>query len=341
MNSPTEQRLGAAFRDLVEDQPFIPDTGIIEQHAHQARRRDRMVRGGIGAGIVAVAAAAAVGVVSAIPASTPRAAGTHPARTGTATHGTRPPLVKLAAFVAAQAQPAGDATLVERKTGAPGQASIDVWDLYTDDGRYFFSPAETGLPDQVKNDNNRGDGMFGREVAAATSAVTGDLNTAVLKMAWPYATPVPAWLKAQATDIKAGTQIDNYVWVNSEDALIAGAGNPQVRAGVLRLLSLLPDIKVTQGSTDGQPTMTITQTLTADEFKLAALGRLKHGDAAKAVKADPKTANAVAYSEAITINAHTGIPLQIASGPTGQAATVVASYVVTRVSLADIAAGKF
>jgi hypothetical protein len=61
----------------------------------------------------------------------------------------------------------------------------------------------------------------------------------VLKMAWPYSTPAPAWLSAQVTDLTAGSQIDGYVWENSEAALIAGSGNPQVRAGVLRLVSLL------------------------------------------------------------------------------------------------------
>ena len=45
-----------------------------------------------------------------------------------------------------------------------------------------------------------------------------------------------------------------------------------------------------------------------------------------------------AYQEAITINADTGIPLQVASGPAGK---VTGTYVVTRVNLADIAAGKF
>ena len=168
--------------------------------------------------------------------------------------------MKLAAYLAAEPQPAGDATLVERETGAPGQASINVWDLYTDDGRYFFSQTEAGLPAQVKEDNNQGDGQFGREVAAATYAVTGDLDTAALKMAWaPNTTPVPAWLSAQVKDMSAGgLQIDNYVWENSEDALIAGSGNPQVRAGVLRLVSALPGITVTRGTADGQPTLTLT-----------------------------------------------------------------------------------
>jgi hypothetical protein len=90
--------------------------------------------------------------------------------------------------------------------------------------------------------------------------VTGDLDTAALKMAWaPDTTPVPAWLSAQVKNMSAGgLQIDNYVWEDCEDALIAGSGNPQVRAGVLRLVSALPGITVTRGTFDGQPTLTLT-----------------------------------------------------------------------------------
>ncbi len=102
--------------------------------------------------------------------------------------------------------------------------------------------------------------MFGREVAAAIYAVTGNLDTAALKMAWASdTTPVPAWLSAQVKNMSAGgLQIDNYVWEGCEDALIAGSGNPQVRAGVLRLVSVLPGITVTHGTVDGQPTLTLT-----------------------------------------------------------------------------------
>jgi hypothetical protein len=337
MNSPTEQHLGAAFRDLVAEQPFTPDVSAIEHRVRQARRRDRIVRGGIGAGVVAVAAVAAIGVASIVPsapAGTPQASRAHPANTGASTSstgstGARPPLAKLAAFLAAEPRPAGDATLMERETGAPGKASINVWDLYTDDGRYFFSRTEAGLPAQVKENNNQGDGMFAREIAAATYAATGDLDTAVLKMAWaPDTTPVPAWLSAQVKDISAGgLQIDNYVWENCEDALVAGAGNPQVRAGVLRLVSALPGITVTHGTADGQPTLTLTAG--AAEVGFAGID-----------KANPKAQTGPAYQEAITINADTGIPLGFAGGPAGQVAVTV-TYVVTRVKLADIAAGKF
>jgi hypothetical protein len=346
MNSPTEQHLGAAFRDLVAEQPFTPDVSAIEHRVRQARRRDRIARGGIGAGVVAVAAVAAVGVASAVPSApartaqaggghpTGQASGARPAKTGApaspaGSTDAQPPLMKLVADVAAEPLPTGDATLVERETGAPGKASINVWDLYTDDGRYFFSQTKAGLPAQVKENNNQGEGQFGREVAAAIYAVTGDPDTAALKMAWAAdTTPVPAWLSAQVKNMSAGgLQIDNYVWENSEDALVAGSGNPQVRAGVLRLVSALPGITVTHGTVDGQPTLTLTAG--AAELGYAGID-----------KANPKAAAGPPYQEAITINADTGIPLGFAGGPAGKAAVTV-TYVVTRVNLADIAAGKF
>ncbi len=345
MNSPTEHQLGAAFRDLVAEQPFTPDVATIERRARRARRRDRIARGGIGAGVVAVAAVTAVGVASAVPSGPARptqaggahpavrASAVHPAKTGASTSSTgstdaQRPLVTLAAVLAGEPAPTGNATLVERETGYPGKASIDVWDLYTDDGRYFFSQTEAGLPAQVKENNNQGEGMFGREIAAATYAVTGDLDTAALKMAWaPDTTPLPAWLSAQVKNMsEGGLQIDNYVWEGCEDALIVGSGNPQVRAGVLRLVSVLPGITVTDGTVDGQPALTLTAGAAEVGYTGTGLG-------------NPKAETGSAYQEAITINRDTGIPLKIVGGSAGQA-DVTVSYVVTRVNLADIAAGK-
>jgi hypothetical protein len=309
----------------------------VRQRSRRARRMRALVPAGAllaagGAGALAVTMTASV-TTAPVPAHTSAgtASGAHPASTGAPAGSTdaQPPLVKLAADVAAEPRPTGDATLVERETATPGKASINVWDLYTDDGRYFFSQTKAGLPAQVQKDNNQGGGQFGREVAAATYAVTGDLDTAALKMAWPYATPVPAWLSAQVKNMKAGAQIDNYVWEDCQDALVAGSGNPQVRAGVLRLVSALPGITVTYGTVDGQPTLTLTA-------GVAELGRVGT-DTAKA-KAMGETGPA--YQEAITINADTGIPLKFAGGPAGKAAVTV-TYVVKRVNLAGIAVGKF
>lgn len=329
------------IRDLLHQYTdhVYPSASIATEVAARQRHRER--RRIVSLAATGTALGAAAGVIAAVPghSSTPpsaltgtaQASGAHPASTGASTGSTdaQLPLVKLAADVAAEPRPTGDATLVERKTGAPGQASIDVWDLYTDDGRYFFSQTEAGLPAQVKENNNQGDGQFGREVAAATYAVTGDLDTAALKMAWPFATPVPAWLSAQVKNMSVPTmkQIDNYVWENCEDALVAGSGNPQVRAGVLRLVSALPDITVTHGTVDGQPTLT----LTAGAAELGDVG---------IDKANPKAETGPAYQEAIAINANTGIPLGVASGPAGKVVGTV-TYAVHRVTLANIEAGKF
>ena len=316
--------------------PTGPDLAAADvARGHRALRQRRRRRLAGVAGTVAVGAAAVVLVVtsaprSAAPAAVGGASGAHPASTGASTGpaDARLPLVTLAADVAAEPRPAGDATLVERETAAPGQASIKVWDLYADDGRYFFSRTKAGLPTQVEKNNSQGGGQFGREVAAATYAVTGNLDTAALKMAWPFATPVPAWLSAQVKNMSAGgIQIDNYVWENCEDALVAGSGNPQVRAGVLRLVSALPGITVTHGTVDGQPALTLTA------------GAAELGDTGTD-KANPKVETGPALHEAITINADTGIPLEFAGGPTGKVVPAV-TYVVTRVSLAGIAAGKF
>ncbi len=316
MNTSAEEQLGAALRDLAEQQPFTPDVSAIGHRIRRERRRSRMLRGGVGAGVVAVAAVASVvvtGVVTSAPGTGSQAGGAA-ARAVPHRATARHLMVRLAAELTTAAQPVGDATLVQRSTVNPGNPAITVWDLYADDGRYFFSQTEAGLPAQVKDDHTLAGDQFGKEVAAAEDAASGDVGAAALKMAWPYDRPVPGWLSAQVADMaKGGLQIDNYVWENSQDALIAGAGNPQVRAGVLRLVAALPGIAVTHGTVKGQQALTIT----AGE---AEFGMDMH--------------------ESISINDSTGIPLQEAStGAGGQTAADV-NYVVTRVSLADIAAGK-
>jgi hypothetical protein len=303
----------------------VPETSTAARR--RARWGTRRTAGFGIAGLVAAAAAAALVVTS---TSAPRPA--TPAASGSQTSVSQAPaatsLMSLAADVAAEPQPTGNATLIERETSYPGKSAIKVWDLYTDDGRYFFSQARAGLPAQVLKNNNQGNGQFGREVAAAKYAVTGDLATAALKMAWPYGTPVPAWLRGQVKTMSAGgLQIDNYIWENSQDALIAGSGNPQVRAGVLRLLNALPGISVVSGYVDGQPALTIT----AGAAELGFAGTNK---------ANPKAQTGPAYQEALSINAHTGIPLKFVGGPGGKAAVTI-HYVVTRASLASIRAGKF
>jgi hypothetical protein len=104
------------------------------------------------------------------------------------------------------------------------------------------------------------DGLCTREIAAAEYAAHGNLATARERMAdapdpanagkSPAAQMSPELLKVKAEPlgVKAGARAvagrrldkaytDSWVWSDATDALEAGAGNPQVRAGVLRLLS--------------------------------------------------------------------------------------------------------
>lgn len=296
------------------------DPQVIERSPHPKRRRRAVVvRGGVAAGVAA--AVAALALVATSPGQSPKvpAASNHVAS----------PLVRLADYVSKSAAPAGDATLVARTTDLGGGKSVTVYDLYTDNGQYFFSQTESGLPGQVSTDNNQAGGLFAREIAAAKLAATGNVQTAGEDMA---TAPDPGKYVPQTKTqtISAGdaakepgvyrpgevigTDYDNYVWADSQDALIAGSGDPQVRAGVLQILATLPDVTVTSGTSGGQPTLV----LTAGTDEVGA-----------------------GYTEQLTINATTGVPMSLTSGAPGQTPSGEVTYQVSRVTTSDIAAGKF
>jgi len=240
----------------------------------------------------------------------------------------------------------GDATLVLRTQSYPDGTSSSEADLYADNGEYFSTPAEGGLPFAISDNANVSNGFTAREIKAALDAVDGNLATAVQEMATaPYDNGVkPANTGADINTLKqkidaqtnltpaqkadllqkivdeanspTGQQAstDNYVWMDSMDTLIEGAGNPDVRIGVLRILSTLSEVVVTNTTTNGQPTITLTAS-------------------APALPSN--------YQEAITINASTGVPVSFAGGTPGQTPSVTITYQVSRVTLANIAAGDF
>ena len=109
---------------------------------------------------------------------------------------------------------------------------------------------------------------------------------------------------------------DSWVWGDATDALEAGAGNPQVRAGVLRLLSTVSGVVVTHGTFDGQPTLVV-------------------GDVTPSLNGQGRS------EAAMTLNASTGVPLEYTDGLVGQTPDSTTTYQVSRVTVADIAAGKF
>lgn len=307
MTKPTEEQLSEALRELVAAQPFAPDPAAIQRRGEHLRRQHRTIR--IAGVAVVVAAVAVTTAISVRPNTTVQRA--IPTHTPAAPPG--PQLVNLAASVAAIPAQQGDASLVLRDQRYPTGEDIAVYDLYADNGRYYFAQQRSGLPAQVKADNNQGDGVFQREVADAIYAVTGDLSVARQRMADAPLSPGQASEPPATTaDADGVVNLDNYVWENSMDAIVAGSSNPKVRAGVLRLLSTLPDITVKHGTTDGQPSVTI-----------AAGG-----------------AESTAGQETWIINATTGIPIKFLGGDPDKP-DVTITYGVTRVSLADVESGKF
>jgi hypothetical protein len=297
------------------------------------RRRILAIGGPAGLGIAAAAAAVALIVTS---AAGPPAAPSRPSAGGrTTSPAVASPLTRLAAYITASArsQP-GDATLVLRaSTFTTGQAPGSSVDLYTDSGPYYWALTESGLPRQIATHHNLGGDMFAREIAAAEYAVHGDLAVARKRMAGNPQPTDKGWsptllaVKAQLLGVKPApgqslaaavdkALADGSVWENCLDAVVAGSGNAQVRAGVLRLISTVSGITVTNGTSGGQPTLVVA-------------------------RVTPGLNSSVLYREALTINARTGIPIEFTGGGVGKTPDVTVTYKISRVTLAAIAAGRF
>ena len=315
------------------------------EHTRPPRKRRRPRIGGLaGARALSITAAGATAAVAAVAAVLILSAGNHAAhdlvptvavtQPTTAHHGTAghrvaahhhgvapSPLVRLAADVSSSPAPAGDATLVARTTATGGQ-NVTVYDLYADDGKYYFSPQESGLAAEVSSGHNLAGGLFAREVAAAKQAATGDVQAAAQKMAdapdpsqviSPHEKTDTAAIKkkeaALGEPLAGVSRYDNWVWEDSQDAIIAGSGEPDVRAGVLRILATLPGVTVTNGTSGGDPTLV----LTAGAPEVGA-----------------------GYQEQLTIDANTGVPIQFVGGPPNGTPATTVTYQVSRVTLAEL-----
>lgn len=324
------ERLRTAINKAAGERVAVPRRRV------RASRAEMVARAAASVGVAGAALAVGVAATS----------GHHPtiathrlatAGSSAASHTAASRLVRLVAYLKANETPEpGDATLVLRTQSYPDRPSITGADLYTDSGEYFYAPTESGLPAAIASNDNIGGGMFAREVKAAEDAVNGDLATASQEMAnapfpdgvrptqspkiSPAETAVLAKLGAKVPSATAKptvspqAQTDNYIWMDSMDALSAGAGNSEVRIGVLRILSTLSEVTVTSGTAAGQPTLTLTAS-------------------APALPAN--------YHEALTINATTGIPVSFVGGVIGQTPAVTVSYQVSRVSVSNIAKGDF
>ena len=315
----------------------VPETKTAPRR--RARWGTRRTAGFSLAALGAAAAAVAV-VVTSTPTPSHNAAATGKPSSKAPLAAANPILAQLAANITPlQTKLPGDATLEIRNQSPtsvkPGHNGVD---LYTDNGTYYTAGSESALPRVIAQHQDNGEGQFKRAIAAALIAVKGDTATARAKMAVaniiPGTNPYPGSKQAEIEKLKAiakargskyvppkpltpeqqKEQADSFIWMNSVDALTAAPENANVRAGVLRIMATMPNVKVTHTSTAGQPTLTL-----ADSWPNLTMGRLV---------------------ESLVINASTGSPVAMFNSIPGQPLNST-YYHTSRVTLADIEAGKF
>lgn len=341
MNSPEETRLSHDLRELASGQPFVPDLDAIGQRARKRRRHGLALRGATAAGTAVLAAG---GLFVAVH----HTGGTVPAAAAAKAPAANSRLMSLASYIqATSGSLPGDASMI-RVTQIVGGKTADVfWELDTDAGPIYTASTESGLTAAIARDDNVAAGTLAREVAVARTAATGDLTAARIKMiditpnylglGLSPAAQKKEWEKGLAaarageksleqeksagirpqlyTSKTAREAADNYLWIHSTSALTTAGGDPQVREGVLRLISTIPGVAVTNSTTDGQPTLT----LTAGPDVFAGKGR-----------------------EVMTVNAKTGMPITDWSGDLGKGVpSGETTYQASRVTVANIKAGKF
>ncbi|GAB3444251.1 hypothetical protein [Actinophytocola sediminis] len=256
-------------------------------------------------------------------------------------------LVTLAADVKASGGSLpGDASLVIMTTTVPGGQSRVRYNLYTDKGEIFYAEERSALAGVVVRGDNIDDADNSSVIEAARFAAGNDLDKARVGMInasrnpWGVGlSPAEAqkvWDRSEAelapilrqkgyrgtlprprpTGKALADRINNTLWSNSFSALAAGAANSEVRAGVLRLMSTIPEVSVTKGTADGQPTLILTA------------GSALFGGHSEYV---------------LVINARTGLPIRSENTRTtpGEQPSPSSTYESSRVKVADIAVGKF
>ena len=264
-----------------------------------------------------VAGAALVGVVAVIAAGT-LPAGDHASRSLAPSTAQAAPLMRLAAHIKTTPPPAGDATLVLRKHDFPNDKSFTGADLYLDNGRYFYGATMTELragaaanPDENTGDN---DTTKAERQAAIDANASPDRGRREMIAIFTPASDAPApaaraeKLKAIKNAKPAATAsprsiANNRVWMGAMDALIAGAGRADVRAGVMKLLAMMPEVKVEKG--DG--VLNIRMTDFPD-----------------------------GYEETLVVDDASGVIEKMIGGTRGKQPSVVVAYDVRRVTAADV-----
>jgi hypothetical protein len=252
------------------------------------------------------------------------------------------PLVRLASAVQAAGTQPGDASLIiNTKFGLNNKPDL-YYTIYTDKGQQFTGDSPKTLVDAVaKGHAEPATPYDGNVMAAARLAANGDVDKARIAMitasdnvlglglspaeadkAWAagqaevaemfrqYGKPVPA-PKPRPTGKDLENLINSHLWSNAQHALFANAADSEVRAGVLKLYATIPDMIVGKTSVDGQAALSLTA-------PPAILG---------------------GSADVLIINADNGLPIR-EEITTESSKRYVVNYKSSRVTLADVAAGK-
>ncbi len=243
------------------------------------------------------------------------------------------PLVRLSAKLADAPAPTGDATLVIRQQ-INQAATESIAELFADDGKFYATPTAAELPRAINaNETLEGSDAEVRDIAAAKAALGGPIAVVRHEMSIANLQPgiTPKTVEPGGADLAkrekarhtpgysplSALDIENHeIWNNSMDALVAGAGDPQVRAGVLALLATIPRITITQSKFEGQPTMVIDY-VNPREYP-----------------------NEAVYHEQLIISASTGVPVEFLGGNPGQTPDAIVHYKISRVTLSSVAHGS-
>ncbi|SFW88625.1 hypothetical protein [Amycolatopsis australiensis] len=291
---------------------------------------------------VGVAAVGAAAVAAAVVMAT--SGGSVPAGpSDAAPQAVEAPLVKLASAVQAAGTQPGDASLIINTKFGLDNKPDQYYTLYTDKGQQFTGDSAKSLADAVaKGQAEPATPYDGKVMAAARLAANGDVDKARIAMitaannalgvglspaeadkAWAdaqaenaemlrkHGKPVPA-PKPRPTGKDLENLINNHLWSNAEHALFANAADAEVRAGVLKLYATIPDMIVGKTSVDGQAALTLTA-------PPAILG---------------------GSTDVLTINADNGLPIREEITSAESSKRYVVNYKSSRVTLADVAAGK-
>jgi hypothetical protein len=297
-------------------------------------------RAGVAAvGAAAVAAAVVMGTTSGSVPAAPSP--------GAAAPVVESPLVKLASEVKAGAALPGDASLVIGTKTAPDGSPYVYYTVYSDKGQVFKGDSPKTLAASVAKNDDDAQPFDAKVMAAAREAANGDVEKARTAMvtaagnalglglspveadkAWADAQaktaemfrkagkPVPA-PKPRPTGAALENLINNHLWSNATYALFVGAANAEIRAGVLKLIATIKEATVGESELDGRRALTI-----------AASPDILGGDA----------------SAVLTLDAGNGLPLRDEVFPAKNSPNpskyAVVHYRSSRVSLADVAAGK-